>query len=310
MTRLIIDTDPGIDDAIALLLALGTPGVEVLGISTVGGNTLLHNTTRNTLRLLELVGRQDIPVASGCDTPYQRDKREQGTAVHGVDGFGGSTLPDPAIGTVTDDAPAFLANLIRQHPEATLVTLGPLTNIAHLVDRFPDARPARMVMMGGAAHMGNVSPVAEFNVWHDPHAAARVFAANLHPVMVGLDATHSVKTFESEFDGLDGPLGQVLAPMVTFYTDFYQSVHGERMSHQHDAIAMAEAIWPGMLEQQPARIEVETIGQLTEGMTVVDVHDRAGKGFNATVTWSAPGGLFHERLRAALHDLNAGIQVS
>jgi inosine-uridine nucleoside N-ribohydrolase len=306
--RLIIDTDPGIDDALALLLALDTDGVEVLGISAVGGNTALHNTARNALRIVEFVGRPDIPVAAGCDTPYQREKRESAVLVHGHDGLGGAYLPEPVTGTVTDDAPAFLANLIRQHPDATLVTLGPLTNIAHMVDRFPDAVPARMVMMGGAAHLGNMTPVAEFNVWHDPEAAARVFDAGLNPVMVGLDATHSVKTYESDFEGVGAHVEALLAPMLRFYTDFYASVHGERMSHQHDAIAMAEAIWPGFLEQQPARIDVETRGVLTDGMTVVDVHDRASKGFNATVAWSAPAVEFHNRLRAALHSLNAGLQ--
>lgn len=302
--RLIIDTDPGIDDAIALMLALGSPDVDVLGIATVGGNTALSNTTRNALRILEFLGREDIPVASGCDTPYQRDKRETGLLVHGSDGLAGVDLPAPSTGTVTDDAPAFLANLIRQHPDATLVTLGPLTNVAHMIDRFPDAVPARMVMMGGAAHLGNVTPVAEFNVWHDPEAAARVFSSSLNPVMVGLDATHSVKTFESEFDWMSGRLAVVLEPMVRYYTDFYSSVYGERMTHQHDAIAVAEALWPGFLEQQPARIDVETDGKLTMGMTVVDVRDRDNRGFNGTVTWSAPAHEFHHRLRAALQSLN------
>lgn len=305
--QLIIDTDPGIDDALAILMALGAQDVDVVGISTVGGNTALHNTTRNALRVLEFAGRADIPVAAGCDTPYRREKRESAVLVHGHDGLGGAHLPEPVTGSVTDDAPAFLANLIRQHPDVTLVTLGPLTNIAHMVDRFPDAVPARMVMMGGAAHLGNMTPVAEFNVWHDPEAAERVFAAGLNPVMVGLDATHSIKTLESDLEGVGQRVEALLAPMVRFYTDFYASVHGERMSHQHDSIAMAEAIWPGFLELQPARIEVETHGQWTDGMTVVDVHDRSNRGFNATIAWSAPAEEFHARLRAALQSLNASL---
>ena len=310
--KLLIDTDPGIDDAIALLLAFGTPGTEVVGISTVGGNTSLANTTRNALRLLELVSRTDIPVASGHDVPYQRTKRETGVQVHGPDGFGASSLPAPQITTVSDDAPAFLANQLRQHPDATLVTLGPLTNIAHMLDRFPDAVPARHVMMGGAAHLGNVTPVAEFNVWHDPEAAWRVFQAPLNTVMVGLDATHSIRTMESQFDWLAtaGPIGAAIHPMVTAYTNFYASVYGERMSHQHDAIAMAEALWPGLLELEAVHIDVETNGTLTEGMTVVANPQRHGLPANATVAWSAPSDAFHDHLMTALHNLHTPMDGS
>lgn len=297
--RLLIDTDPGLDDAIALCLALGTPGVDVVGISTVGGNTRLANTTRNALRLLELLGRQDIPVAAGHDTPYRGDLREIEVLVHGVDGFASVDLPDPVTTPVSDDAPAFLAEMIASSTEpVTLVTLGPLTNIAHMVDRFPEALPDRMVMMGGAAHRGNVTPVAEFNVWHDPAAAQRVFRSALQPVMVGLDVTHSVKTPESEWEWLAdaGRFGQVIGQMMTYYTDFYATVHGERVSHQHDAMAMAEAIMPGFLGQQEAAIDVETRGELTTGMTVVDV---AGVP-NARIAWSADADRFHELVRSAL----------
>ena len=147
----------------------------------------------------------------------------------------------------------------------------------------------------------NVTPVAEFNVWHDPEAAQRVFRSHLAPVMVGLDATHSVKTYETEWEWLRGRgvLADTVRHFMAFYTDFYASVHGERMSHQHDAMAIAEAISPGLLSQQPAHIDVETAGELTTGMTVVDVNAAP----NATVCWSAPGQTFHSMLRAALERL-------
>ena len=300
--KLVIDTDPGLDDAVALILALGTPGVDVVGISTVGGNTALHHTTRNTLRLLELVGRSDIPVASGYDEPYGRTKRETGVFVHGRDGFAEIDLPEPTTSVVSTDAPAFLAQTIANSSEpVTLVTLGPLTNIAHMLDRFPDVKPQRMVMMGGAARQGNVTPVAEFNVWHDPEAAQRVFRSHLQPVMVGLDATHSVKTYESEWKWLRGRgrLADVVLHFMAYYTDFYASVHGERMSHQHDAMAVAEAISPGLLASERAYIDVETCGEITTGMTVVDVSGTP----NATVCWSAPADTFHGMIRTALERL-------
>lgn len=304
--RIIIDTDPGLDDAVALCVALGTPGVDVAGIATVGGNTRLNNTTRNTLRLLELVQRADIPVAAGFDTPYRRERQDTGVLVHGTDGFAEVDLPEPRTQPVTDDAPAFLADLITSSTEpVTLVTLGPLTNIAHMLDRYPDAVPDRTVMMAGAARLGNVTPVAEFNVWHDPEAAKRVFQSPLRPVMVGLDATHSVRTYESEWEwlGQAGRLGRVLGQMMTYYTDFYASVHGARMSHQHDAMAMVEALRPGFLEQQDAAIDVETTGELTQGMTVVDVRAAA----NATIAWRADADAFHAILRDAIGRLAASV---
>lgn len=308
-TPLLIDTDPGLDDAFAIALALASPEVDVIGITTVGGNTSLANTTRNALRLLEFLDRTDIPVASGHDVPYGRPKQDTGyEPVHGVDGFASVDLPDPVTPLASTDAPAFLAQKIAQCSEpVTLVAIGPLTNIAHLVDRFPEvlSKVGRFVIMGGAAHTGNVTPVAEFNIWHDPEAAKVVFASELKTVMVGLDVTHSVKTYESEFDWFAqaGRFGEVFGKMITHYTDFYAQFYGERMTHQHDALAMAEAIWPGILELEETTIDVETKGELTDGMTVIDPRDRAGRGRNAWVAWAVDGVEFHGRLGNALRKL-------
>ena len=308
-TPLLIDTDPGLDDAIAIALALGSPEVDVIGITTVGGNTDLAHTTRNALRLLELLGRTDIPVASGHDDPYAREKQWTGNPpVHGEDGFASVDLPEPTIQVVSTDAPAFLADKIRHSPEpVTLVAIGPLTNIAHMVDRFPEVVPmvGRFIIMGGAAKTGNVTPVAEFNVWHDPEAAKVVFASGLKTVMVGLDVTHSVKTYETEFDWMShhGKFGEVFQQMMKYYTDFYSQFYGERMTHQHDALAMAEAIWPGIMMLEETTIDVETKGELTDGMTVMDPRDRRGMGKNSWVAWTIDGDDFHSRLRAALGKL-------
>lgn len=306
---LLIDTDPGLDDAIAIALALGSPEVEVIGIATVGGNTNLDNTTRNALRLLEFLGRTDIPVASGHDEPYARAKQETGNPpVHGLDGFASVDLPEPTTQVVSTDAPAFLADKIRNSSEpVTLVAIGPLTNIAHMVDRFPEVVPmvGRFIIMGGAAKTGNVTPVAEFNVWHDPEAAKVVFASGLKTVMVGLDVTHSVKTYETEFEWMasHGKFGEVFQQMMKYYTDFYAQFYGERMTHQHDALAMAEAIWPGIMLLEETTIDVETQGELTDGMTVMDPRDRRGIGRNSWVAWTIDGDDFHSRLRSALSKL-------
>ena len=308
---LLIDTDPGLDDAIAIALALGSPEVDVIGISTVGGNTNLANTTRNALRLLEFLDRTDIPVASGFDEPYSRAKQETGNPpVHGTDGFANVDLPEPTTQVVSTDAPAFLAEKIRTSPSpVTLIAIGPLTNIAHLVDRFPEVLPlvGRFIIMGGAAQLGNVTPVAEFNIWHDPEAAKVVFNSALKTVMVGLDVTHSVKTYETEWEWMNtyGKFGEVFVHMMTYYTDFYSQFYGERMTHQHDALAMAEAIWPGIMVLQETTIDVETKGELTDGMTVVDQRDRKGRGRNSWVAWEIDGNEFHARLGQALRRLAA-----
>ena len=310
MTRaLLIDTDPGIDDAVAIALALGSPEVNVIGISTVGGNSGLAATTNNALRLLEFFGRTDIPVSSGYDEPYGRPKMETGyEPVHGHDGLAGVDLPQPTTKVVSTDAPAFLAEKIRNSQDpVTLVALGPLTNIAYLVDQHPDVIPMinRFVIMGGAARTGNVTPVAEFNIWHDPEAAKRVFASGLTTVMVGLDVTHSVKTHEHLWSWLkDGSkFGNMFDHILTSYTNFYEMFYGERMTHQHDALAMAEAIWPNSMVLEPAYIDVECNGELTTGMTVTDTRLRNDVKPNGFVAWTIDGDNFHEKLMLALGKL-------
>ena len=310
MTRaLLIDTDPGIDDAVAIALALGSPEVNVIGISTVGGNSGLAATTNNALRLLEFFGRNDIPVASGYDEPYRRAKAETGyEPVHGHDGLAGVDLPAPTTKVVSTDAPEFLADKIRKSPDpVTLIAIGPLTNIAHLVDQHPDviAMIDRFVIMGGAARTGNVTPVAEFNIWHDPEAAKRVFASGLNTVMVGLDVTHSVKTEESLWNWLkDGSkFGNVFDHILNSYTNMYETFYGERMTHQHDALAMAEAIWPNLMELEPAHIDVECNGELTTGMTVTDTRLRNGIKPNGYVAWTIDVDDFHAKLMSRLGTL-------
>lgn len=309
---LIIDTDPGLDDAIAIALALGATEVDVIGITTVGGNTGLTDTTRNALRLLELLGRTDVPVASGYADPYSRPRRATlAQAVHGEDGFANVDLPEPKTSLASTNSSDFLAQLIRTATNpVTLVALGPLTNIAHLCDAHPDvlAMVDRFVIMGGAAVGGNVTPSAEFNIWADPEGARRVFSSELKPVMVGLDVTNAVDTHEQLWNWLGdyGTVGSIFGQMLAKYTDFYASINaGVRLTHQHDAIAVAEAIWPGFLGTHDFFVDVECSGELTEGMTVVDVRNRWGNAANASVALEVDAERFHELLMGTLQNLLA-----
>src|SRR5918995_1266807 len=185
-TRILIDCDPGHDDAIAILLALASPEVELVGVTTVSGNQTLEKTTANAIRTLELAGHGDIPVSAGADRPLVR---EQFVAayVHGESGLDGPDLPPAQGSPVEQHAVDFLA---EHAAGATVVAVGPLTNVALLLAMHPDARPQRIVIMGGAIAEGNVPPAAEFNIWADPEAARRVFESGIDLTMIGLDVTH------------------------------------------------------------------------------------------------------------------------
>src|SRR6059058_6066207 len=181
-----LDCDPGHDDAIALLLALASPEVELHGVTTVAGNQTVEKTTANAIRVLELVGREDVPVARGAGRPLVREPFVA-AYVHGESGLDGPDLPPARGRPVAEHAVELLAERVAG---TTLVATGPLTNVALLLALHPEARPERIVSMGGAIAEGNVTPAAEFNVWADPEAAARVFASGIDMTMVGLDVTH------------------------------------------------------------------------------------------------------------------------
>src|SRR5438477_6800136 len=202
-TPIRLDCDPGHDDAIALLLALASPEVELVGVTTVAGNQTVEKTTANAIRVLELGGRDDIPVAAGAGRPLVRDPFVA-AYVHGESGLDGPDLPPPRGGPVTQPAVEFLAERVAGR---TLVATGPLTNVALLLALHPDARPDRIVLMGGAIAEGNVTPAAEFNIWADPEAAARVFASGIDLTMVGLDVTHKALFTPAHEQRLGGRVG-------------------------------------------------------------------------------------------------------
>ena len=273
-TPILLDCDPGHDDAIALLLALASPEVELLGVTTVAGNQTLERTTANALRVLELAGRADVPVAAGAPRPLVREL-DVAANVHGESGLDGPELPPPSATSVAGHAVAFLAGRIRERAgEVTLVATGPLTNVALLLGLEPDARPERIVLMGGSIGEGNRTPAAEFNVWVDPEAAARVFESGIETTMVGLDVTHRAVLSDARVEELRGA-GRV-ARVVAELIDFFGRFHEERWpelggSPLHDPVALAHVLDPAILDVRPARIEVDCSEAGSRGRTNVDV---------------------------------------
>ncbi len=283
----ILDCDPGHDDAIALLLALASPEVELLGVTTVAGNQTLAKTTANALRVLELAGRSDIPVAAGSDRPLVRDLHVA-SYVHGETGMDGPVLPPPQGSPVAQHAVDFIAGLVAASPRpVTLIPTGPLTNVALLLARHPAAaeRLERIVLMGGAIAEGNVTPAAEFNVWADPEAARRVFESGLDVTMIGLDVTHKALVTPEHGARLraSGRVGAVVADLLDFFYEFHRGTYGFPGSPVHDAVAVAHVVSPGLVETLERRVDVECGSELCRGRTVVDLWRRTGREPNARV---------------------------
>ena len=270
-TPIVIDCDPGHDDAIAILLALASPEVDLRGVTTVAGNQTLEKTTRNALKILELGGRSDIPVAAGSAAPLRRTLRVAAN-VHGESGLDGPSLPEPTMHVVDAHAADFLAELIE--PGVVLVPTGPLTNVALMLDRHPDVRDRldRIVWMGGAIGEGNVTPAAEFNAFVDPEAAAAVFGSGIPVTLIGLDITHKALFTRAHADRLrdTGAAGRAVAELSDFFQRFHESRYAFDGSPIHDALAVAHVIDPTLVTTVNCNIAIETASQYCDGRTVVD----------------------------------------
>jgi inosine-uridine nucleoside N-ribohydrolase len=262
-TPIVIDCDPGHDDAIAILLALASPEVELRGIVSVAGNQTVDKTTRNALKVLELVGRSDIPVVRGADAPLRRPLRTA-PHVHGESGLDGPDLPEPAAAPSTDDPADWL------EAGVVLVATGPLTNVARLVER--GVRVDSIVWMGGAIAEGNITPAAEFNAYVDPEAAAIVFGSGIPVTMVGLDVTHMALFTRAHAERLreTGRAGRVVAELSDFFQVFHEKRYGFDGSPIHDAMAVAEVIDPTLMTKVHCNVEIETASRFCDGRTVVD----------------------------------------
>ncbi len=284
--KIIIDTDPGQDDAVAILLALASPDdLEVLGITAVAGNVPLPLTQKNARIICELAGKSDTLVFAGCDAPMAR-KLVTAEHVHGKTGLDGPTLPDPAMPLQDEHAVDFIIETLRAQDEGTvtLCPLGPLTNIAVALNRAPDIadRIQEIVLMGGAYfEVGNITPAAEFNIYVDPEAAKVVFACGAPITVMPLDVTHkALVTSErnAAFRDLDTPVGRAVADMTDFFERFDKEKYGSAGAPLHDPCVTAYLIQPDLFSGRHINVEIETGSDLTLGMTVADwwgVTDRA-----------------------------------
>ena len=291
--KVVLDCDPGHDDAIALLLALASPEVELLGVTTVHGNQVLEKTTDNALRVLELVGRSDVPVAAGADRPLVRDLHVA-AHVHGESGLDGPELPAATARPVEQHAVDFMLEHVT--PGVVLVPVGPLTNVALALDR--GLRPDRIVLMGGAIAEGNMTPAAEFNIWADPEAAQRVFHAGVPVTMLGLDVTHRALLTPAWADRFRaaGRVGTFVAELVEFFKRYHARTYGWDGAPIHDALALAHAFHPGLVRTERVNVEVELDSELCRGRTVVDLWHRTERPPNADVGVEVDGDAFLELL--------------
>jgi inosine-uridine nucleoside N-ribohydrolase len=285
----ILDCDPGHDDAVAILLAAGDPALDLRAITTVAGNGTLEKVTYNARRVCTLAGIRDVPIAAGADRPLHRPL-ETAAHVHGESALDGPALPEP--GVPLDERPAvrLMADVLAETTEpVTVLPIGPLTNVAALLEAEPDLvreRVREIVFMGGSTGRGNHAPYAEFNVYVDPEAAERVLASGVPVTMVGLNLTHqAIATPEviARLEALDTELASVVAGWMTFFASTNREQWGLPGPPVHDACAVALAIDPGVVRSVDAFVAIETDGRWTRGATVVDLHERLGREPNARV---------------------------
>jgi purine nucleosidase len=277
MHRVIIDTDPGQDDAVAILLALASPEIEVLGVTTVAGNVPLPLTTRNALATLELAGRSEIPVHAGAEAPLRRPL-VTAEHVHGRTGLDGVELPEPAAAPAPGHAADFIVETLRREPPGTVTVcpLGPLTNLALAFERAPEVIPRvrEIVLMGGAYfEVGNITPAAEFNIYVDPEAAAAVLGAGRPVTILPLDATHKVLTTAERLErmrALGNRAGPAAASWCGFFERFDKEKYGGQGAPLHDPCVIARLLRPNLFAGREVNVEIETVSELTRGMTVAD----------------------------------------
>ncbi len=284
--KIIIDTDPGQDDAVAILLALASPeDIDVLGLTAVAGNVPLELTARNARIVCELARKTDVPVHAGCDRPLGRDL-VTAEHVHGKSGLDGPDLPDPQMPLAEGHGVDFIIDTLRTHEAGTvtLCPLGPLTNIATALQKAPDiaGRIQEIVLMGGAYfEVGNITPTAEFNIYVDPEAADIVFKSGVPIVVMPLDVTHKAlvtKARNDAFRAIGTPVGVAVAQMTDFFERFDKEKYGSAGAPLHDPCVTAYLIRPDLFTGRHVNVEIETASPLTMGMTVADwwgVTDRA-----------------------------------
>lgn len=287
---IIIDTDPGQDDAVAILLALASPELDVLGITAVAGNVPLALTELNARKICELGGRPDMKVFAGASRPLMK-QLVTAEEVHGRSGLDGPALPEPAMALQARHGVDFLVETLMSEPvgSVTLCPLGPLTNIALALIREPAIAPRirEIVLMGGGFFEGgNVTPAAEFNIFVDPHAAKTVFEAGIPLTMIPLDCTHQALTTEARVDrirALGTPVAMAVAQLLDFFERFDERKYGTDGGPLHDPCVIAYLLRPELFSGRNVNVEVVTDSELTLGMTVIDWWEVSGRRPNAMV---------------------------
>jgi len=307
----ILDCDPGHDDMVAILLAAAHPRIDLLAITTVAGNGTLERTSYNARAVCSMAGIREVPIAAGAPGPLVGSLRTA-PDVHGESGLDGAELPSPDVELVAEHAVELMARLLREGPgPVTLVPTGPLTNIALLLRTFPDAatRIREVVLMGGSVDVGNVEPLAEFNIYVDPEAADVVFSSGLAVTMCGLNVTHQALATDEVLNrlrGLGTPLADMVVGLLGFFRDRYRDIWGLSAPPLHDPVAVARVIDPALVHCEDADVAVELHGTHTRGATVCDRFGVLGRAPNAKVALEldAPG--FWELIVAAVDRLGAG----
>ena len=305
----IMDCDPGHDDAIALMLALGNEKIDVKAVTTSAGNQTPDKTLNNALRVLSFLGRDDIEVAQGALKPLMRDLIIA-PEVHGDSGLDGPYIPEPSFKASERTAADVIADVLRNSEEkVTLIPTGPLTNIATFLLTYPELRDKieRISLMGGAADGGNWTPAAEFNILVDPEAADVVFKSGVPIVMCGLDVTHKAQVYDEDiekFRGLSNATGKLVAELLDFFAIFHKDERfGFKGAPLHDPCAVAYVIDPSIIETKKCHVEIETKGEFTLGATVVDYNDISKKEKNADVAFNIDREKFIQMIYDAVKNL-------
>lgn len=305
---IIIDCDPGVDDAIALLLAFASPELDILGITTVAGNVPLALTQTNARKICELAHRSDIPVYGGCPRPMLQPLHTA-EDVHGKTGLDGTHLPAPTLPLQPDHAVSFLIRILENaSAPITLATLGPLTNIAIALIQSPSIAQniQEIVMMGGAITHGNITPAAEFNFYVDPHAASVVFDSGIPITLLSLDVTHQVLTTPERLEQIRAiatPVAQTAADLLAFYGQVDSDRYGMPGGPLHDPNVIAYLLQPKLYDGKPCHVAIETVSPHALGQTIVDVWGASGKPPNATVIQTVDAEGFYQLLIDRLKSL-------
>jgi inosine-uridine nucleoside N-ribohydrolase len=289
--KIILDCDPGHDDAIAILLAAHHPAIDLLAITTVAGNQSVEKTTLNALKVCSLANICDVPIAMGADRPLVQPARHAAD-IHGESGLDGPQIPAPTLRPVSQHAVDLIIELLmNSQGDITLVPTGPLTNIATAMRREPGIVPRikAISLMGGAIALGNVTPAAEFNIWVDPEAAAIVFGCGRPITMVPLEVTHQALATEGVLHRLrsaERTVASFAADLLVFFASTYRQVFGFPAPPVHDPCAVANVIAPDILRASMMHVEIETTGEWAAGRTVCDAYGQSGKEANARVGYA------------------------